>query len=445
MINRIFRAYDIRGVYGEDLNEEIAEKIGRAAALVVESEEIIVGRDTRSSSPSLAKAFIRGVNSAGKNTVFVGANPNPLVYYACWSKRRPGVYVTASHNPPEYNGFKFIRGDGTSFIEEYKKIKEIVLSGKFEKIEKQGTVIEEEVLESYLKTVSSHVEIEGAVKIVAETFGGAVNLVLPKILKALNVEFKILHPEIRGDFYGLRPEPKGENLLELRRRVVEEGAAFGVAFDGDADRAVFVDDKGRELSGSLAGIVFTKYLAKKGDTIVLTYDTSTALKEIAENMGLKIVWSRVGHGFIEEKVRDHKAVLGIEQSSHFYFGFLYPFSDGILSALLMAGIASRGVKISEVLKEVKARPMEKLYINAVNDEVKKKVIREVEKLCPSAEKLEDGVKIYLEDEWVIVRESQTMPEVNLVVEARNEKRLEELVSEYTELIKKLVRKLSSSS
>ena len=298
------------------------------------------------------------------------------------------------------------------------------------------------MLESYLKTVSRHVRVEGKVKIVAETFGGAVNLVLPKILNTFNIELKVLHPQIKGDFYGLRPEPKGENLRELRKRVVKEGADFGVAFDGDADRAVFVDDKGRELSGSLAGIVFTKYLTKKGDTIVLTYDTSTALREVAENKGLKIVWSRVGHGFIEEKVRDHGAVLGIEQSSHFYFGFLYPFSDGVLSTLLMTSIVSQGVKISEVLEKVKARPMEKIYINAVNDHIKKKVIKKIEEMYPSAEKLEDGVKIYFGDEWVIVRESQTMPEVNLVVEAENEERLEELISEYKKLIKKLVEKMS---
>ncbi|RLE76803.1 MAG: hypothetical protein DRJ44_03440 [Thermoprotei archaeon] len=353
-----------------------------------------------------------------------------------------GICCHNSHNPPEYGGFKFIRCDGTSFIEEYRKIKEIVLSGKFEKSEKLGSVKEENVLESYLKTVSRHVRVEGKVKIVAETFGGAVNLVLPKILNTFNIELKVLHPQIKGDFYGLRPEPKGENLRELRKRVVKEGADFGVAFDGDADRAVFVDDKGRELSGSLAGIVFTKYLTKKGDTIVLTYDTSTALREVAENKGLKIVWSRVGHGFIEEKVRDHGAVLGIEQSSHFYFGFLYPFSDGVLSTLLMTSIVSQGVKISEALEKVKARPMEKIYINAVNDHIKKKVIKKIEEMYPSAEKLEDGVKIYFGDEWVIVRESQTMPEVNLVVEAENEERLEELISEYKKLIKKLVEKMS---
>ena len=442
MIERIFRAYDVRGVYRKELNEEIAEKIGYATAIVAESEELVVGRDTRYHSPSLTQALIKGINDAGCDVIFVGANPNPLVYYACWSKHKPGIYATASHNPPEYGGFKFIRRDGTSFIEEYRKIKEIVLSEKFEKFKKLGSVKEESILESYLETVGRYIRVEGKVKIVAETFGGAVNLVLPKILNAFNIEFEILHPEIRGDFYGLRPEPKGENLQQLRQKAVEKGADFGVAFDGDADRAVFVDDKGRELSGSLAGIVFTKYLTKEGDTIVLTYDTSTALKEVAENKGLNIVWSRVGHGFIEEKVRDHKAVLGIEQSSHFYFGFLYPFSDGVLSTLLMASIVSQEVKISEVLEKIKARPMEKIYINAVNDHIKKKVIKKIEEMYPSAEKLEDGVKIYIGDEWVIVRESQTMPEVNLVVEARDEKRLKELVDEYSKLIGKLVKEAS---
>ena len=351
-----------------------------------------------------------------------------------------GVCCHNSHNPPEYNGFKFIRSDGTSFIDEYIKLKEVALSGGPRKSECPGVVVEEDVLESYIETVSKYLKIENRVKIVAETFGGVVNLVLPKILETLNVEYEILHPEIRGDFYGIRPEPKGENMLTLRRRVLEEKADFGVAFDGDADRSVFVDDTGRELTGSLAGIVFVKHLVKKGDTVVLTYDTATALRKVAEDIGAKVIWSRVGHGFIEEKVRDYCAAIGIEQSSHFYFGFLYPFSDGILSTLLMASIVSQGVRISETLSEVPVKPMEKLYINAGSDQVKKRVVEEVRKIYPEAEKLEDGIKIYLEDEWVIIRESQTMPEINLVIEARNEKRLEKLKNEYVMLIKALVKK-----
>ena len=350
-----------------------------------------------------------------------------------------GVCCHNSHNPPQYNGFKFIRSDGTSFIEEYKKLKkyvkeEFTCSGEF------GIVTHENPLPLYKEKISEVLDIKGEVKLVAETYGGVVNVALPEVFKIADIKYEVLHSQIRGDFYGLRPEPKGENLIMLKQKVLEAEADFGVAFDGDADRAVFIDDTGRELTGSLAGIVYVKNLVKKGDVVVLTPDTSTALKELIENIGARVVWSRIGHGFIEEKVRDSKAVLGIEQSSHFYFGFLYPFSDGILSALLMARIVSEGVRISDVLKDVKVRPIDKLYIHAENDNVKKKVVREIAQQYPEAQKLEDGVKIYFEDGWVIVRESQTMPEINLVIEAATQKKLEQLKKQYIEYIKKLVRK-----
>ena len=436
-----FRAYDIRGIYGENLTDDFACKLGYALGKFVKEEKIAVGRDSRYSSPALAENLIKGLTASGKKVDYVGEVPNPITYFYCWREKISGAYVTASHNPPQYNGFKLIRGNGTSFTHEYSELKKLVSEVKTVPSLEKNEASTVDAAKSYTEFVLSQVNISRRIKVVVETFGGVVNKVIPVLLEKLGIEYKILHSEIRGDFYGLRPEPKGDNLDLLRKEVVGFGADFGVAFDGDSDRSVFVDDKGKILNGSQAGVVFVKHLVKKGSTVVLTPDTSRVLEKVIKDLGGKVVYSRIGHGFIEEKVRDTKALIGIEQSSHFYFGYLYPFSDGILSALIMAQIASHE-KISKIVDEYPVYPMEKIYIDAYSDEIKHKVVSILKKEHPDAIDIHDGFKVFLEDSWILIRVSQTMPEVNLVIEAPTEDKLKELKGKYIEKIKSLVAKFS---
>ncbi|RLE98151.1 MAG: hypothetical protein DRJ63_08125 [Thermoprotei archaeon] len=436
-----FRAYDIRGIYGENLTDEFAQKLGYALGKFVKERKVSVGRDSRYSSPILAENLIKGIAASGKEVDYVGEVPNPITYFYCWREKIPGAYVTASHNPPQYNGFKLIRGDGTSFTHEYSELKKFVAEVEalsFKRTEANSI----DAVEDYMDFVLSKVEVYKKIKVVVETFGGVINKVIPVLLEKLGAEYKILHSEIRGDFYGLRPEPKGDNLDLLRREVLAFGADFGVAFDGDSDRSVFVDSKGRVLNGSQAGIVFVKHLVKKGSTVVLTPDTSRVLEKVIKDLGGKVVYSRIGHGFIEEKVRDTNATIGIEQSSHFYFGYLYPFSDGILSTLIMAQIASQE-KVSKIVDEHPAYPMEKIYIDAYSDEIKHKVVSILRKEHPDAVDIHDGFKVFLEDSWILIRVSQTMPEVNLVIEAPTEEKLVQLKNKYIEKIERIVESLRS--
>ena len=403
-----FRAYDIRGIYGENLTDDFACKLGYALGKFVKEEKIAVGRDSRYSSPALAENLIKGLTASGKKVDYVGEVPNPITYFYCWREKISGAYVTASHNPPQYNGFKLIRGDGTSFTHEYSELKKLVSEVKTVPSLEKNEASTVDAAKSYMEFVLSQVNISRKIKVVVETFGGVVNKVIPVLLEKLGIEYKILHSEIRGDFY---------------------------------DRSVFVDDKGKILNGSQAGVVFVKHLVKKGSTVVLTPDTSRVLEKVIKDLGGKVVYSRIGHGFIEEKVRDTKALIGIEQSSHFYFGYLYPFSDGILSALIMAQIASHE-KISKIVDEYPVYPMEKIYIDAYSDEIKHKVVSILKKEHPDAIDIHDGFKVFLEDSWILIRVSQTMPEVNLVIEAPTEDKLKELKGKYIEKIKSLVAKFS---
>ncbi|MCS7105749.1 MAG: hypothetical protein NZ942_00300, partial [Candidatus Aenigmarchaeota archaeon] len=266
------------------------------------------------------------------------------------------------------------------------------------------------------------------------------------LFKNFGIEVIGLHEKPDKDFYDFeRPEPTSENLKLLIQKVKEKKALFGVAFDGDADRSVFVDDKGRKLNGSLVSAIFLRsFLKRKKGKVILTADCSSELKKIVEKMGSKLIWWRVGHGFIERKCVEENAIFGGEQSSHFYFNEFYPFSDGILATLLMVKILNESKKkLSYFVSKIKLNPTEKLYINAGNDETKIKVIEKIKSEFPNALNLMDGIKIELNKiEWVLIRASQTMPEINLCIEAKDEKRLKELVKKYSEFIEKKIREVN---
>jgi phosphomannomutase len=440
MNENIFKAYDIRGVYPTQLNEEIAERIGKAVGTFLNGKEVCVGHDTRNSSPNIFNSFCTGLISCGCKVISLGLVPNSVNYFYAWRKRIFGCYITASHNSSEWNGIKFVNPDGTSFIEEIKKIQKIYNSEKF--IEGKGKIENEKnackIYEEFLKEKIG--KVKG--KAVIECFGGAGVKAL-EILKNIGLDVIALHDKPDGNFYGFkRPEPKGENLQPLIRKVKEENADFGVAFDGDADRSIFIDNKGRELNGSIMIPIFIKNILKRRKgTVIVTADCASEIKKIAEDLGGKLVCWRVGHGFIERKSVEEKSVFSGEQSSHFYFSYLYPFSDGVLATLYLAKIISEeGRVFSKLVDEINLHPVDKLYINVETDENKIRIIEEIKKRFPGALDVMDGIKVELNDiEWVLLRASQTNPEINLCVEAKDEKRLKELTEEYSNLVNKLAK------
>jgi phosphomannomutase/phosphoglucomutase len=438
----IFKAYDIRGVYPNELNEEIAERLGKAVGTFLKEKTVCVGYDTRNSSPSIFDFFSKGLASTGCNVFAIGLIPNPVNYFYAWKKGIYGCYVTASHNSSEWNGMKFSNPDGTSFIDEIKEIERIYNSQNFikgeGKIENVNNAMEiyEEFLKANIKNQKG--------KVVIECFGGA-GVKAIEILRNLGLDVISLHDKPDGNFYGVeRPEPKGENLQFLINEIKAKSVDFGVAFDGDGDRAVFVDEKGRELNGSMMIPIFVRDILKsRKGTIIVTADCASEIKKIVEDHGGRLIWWRVGHGFIEKKSQEEKTLFSGEHSSHFYFSYLYPFSDGILSVLYLAKILNKSEKkLSNLVDEIKMHPVDKLYINVGNDENKNRILGEIKKKFPESLDIMDGVKIELNDiEWVLLRASQTNPEINLCVEAINEKRLRELIEEYSNLIKDLREKL----
>jgi phosphomannomutase/phosphoglucomutase len=433
----IFRAYDIRGVYKKDITENVMLKLGKSLGTFLKgNKNVAIGYDTRISSKRLFDSFAKGLTSTGCNVINLGMVPNPMVYFYAWKNKTFGVMVTASHNPKEWNGLKLVRPRGVSFINELEEIEKIYKYGKF--IKGKGKITKADVKEPYRKFLKRKI---GFIKkrVVVECFGTVGVIALP-ILKDLGLNVISLHDKPDGKFFGFeRPEPKGHNLNIIKKTVKREGADFGAAFDGDADRAVFIDDKGRELDGSIMSAIFIEHiLNKKRGRIVITPDCASEIEKIIEDMGGRAVWGRVGHGFIERRVLYERALFAGEQSSHFYFNQFYPFSDGILAILYLAKVLTESdEKLSKIVDRIKLYPIEKIYINVRTDENKKEIMKKLKKKYHDAKKMMDGIKIKLNNiEWVLIRPSQTMPEINLCIEAKNKTRLRELKEKYSKIIRK---------
>jgi len=434
----IFKAYDIRGIYGDELTDDIMLDIGKALGTFLGGNKTVcVGYDTRKSSKKLFNLFSSGLISTGCNVISLGLVTNPMLYFYAWKNKMFGALITASHNPKQWNGLKLVRPTGVSFIEEIKRIEEVYDSDEF--LKGKGKTTNADAMVGYEEFLRKNVGINRK-KVVVECFGAAGTVALP-LLKRLGLEIVSLHDKPDADFFGFeRPEPKGDNLDTLKKTVKKEKADFGVAFDGDADRSVFVDDKGRESNVSSVIAVFAEYILKKRKgSILLTADCASEIETIVKNLGGKTIWWRVGHGFIEEKCVKEKALFGGEQSSHLYFNEFYPFSDGTLATVYLAKILNETRKtFSEMIDKIKIHPIEKIYINVGNDENKIRIVESLKKRYPNALDIMDGIKIKLNDiEWVLIRTSQTNPEINLCVEARDEKRMKDLIVEYSKLIKQV--------
>lgn len=440
----IFRPNDIRGIYGKDLTEETAEKIGKAfGTLLRKSKKIVVGRDVRLSSKSLRDSLIRGLTSAGCNVVDIGIVTTPAFYFSLYSRKFDGgIMITASHNPPEWNGFHIYEGINSLISEEkIEKLKEIIRKEEFKKTKIRGKVERFEILKDYINFLSSKVKIEKKLKIVVDCSNGCAALVMPKLLRKLKQKVFVLNDKIDGNFPAHGPDVREENLDELKKEVERRKADFGVAFDGDADRAVFVDDKGRVILGDRASLIFLEDLfnKKKFPKILDEVSCSSAIEEYIKNKGATLITSKRGHAFIQEIMRKKKIDFGFEKSSHFYFKETKGFDDAALATLKVAEILSKSEKtFSQIVDSVVWYPSKEEAIPC-DDEIKLKVLEDVRKeiLRLGLKKSElDGIKVYTKEGWFLIRASITEPVIRITAEAKSEDALKKIFDFARNLLKK---------
>lgn len=441
----VFRAYDIRGIYGRDLTDELAEAIAISYATILgNSGEVLLGRDVRLSGGRLMEAVSKGLREGGCSAVNVGVIPTPTHYFGVvkW-KMRGGIQITASHNPPEWNGMKLVTEGGETISEGagMEELKEVVLRRRWKIAENKGAETFRDLIPEYVEFMSSSIRLERRLKVAVDYSNGASATVFPKIAKNLGMEVVGLNSEPDGLFPGHLPEPNEETLKDLQRLVMEEGADFGVGFDGDADRAVFVDDRGRLLPGDTTLAVFVKNLRKKGK-VVYDVNCSSALREVIIECGCEPVESRVGRAFMLREVRRSGAVIGGEKSNHLYFSEVWGFDDAIYAALRMAEIVSRSErKLSEIVDSIPSYPSTPIMVYECPDEIKWDVVdRIAERVAEEGYRITrlDGVKIYFEDGWLLIRPSNTMPQIKMSAEARTQERLRWIVQFGRELISQAI-------
>ncbi|MBX5327910.1 MAG: phosphoglucosamine mutase [Candidatus Bathyarchaeota archaeon] len=453
---RLFGTNGIRGLANKELTPEVAIKIGCAIGTFFKRGTLIVGYDARTSSPMLSKAVISGLNATGCDVLFAGMAPTPALQYAVKTKRTDGaVIITASHNPPEYNGIKVVWNDGIELSREQEiKIEKIFFQDKIRYVEWNNLGETHElpgIIDEYIEAVKAHVDVAKIAKkhyhIVVDAANSVGNLAAPKLLRDLGCKITTLNGNIDGTFPGRLPEPRLENLNDLALTVKAVGADLGVAYDGDADRSVFVDEKGEIYWGDKTFALIEKYFLQDnpGEKIVTPVSSSTLIKDVADAYGGELVWTKVGSVTVAQTMKKLKAKLGGEENGGVFYGPHQSVRDGAMTTALILDIMARtNEKLSKLLEDLPKYFIEKGKAECpetLKEAVLKKLTAQVKGLKISTI---DGVKIWFEDKSsILVRPSGTEPIYRLYAEAKTEKKALELVREYTLKLEKIIKSLKS--
>lgn len=443
-IGHIFKAYDVRGKVGSELTAEVAGAIGRAFAdWLPGAGAVAVGRDMRPDSRELAEAMIEGLQAQGRDVWDIGEVTSDMIYFAAGKYGLAGgVMITASHNPGEYNGIKFCQEGAKPVGEESGlfEVRDLVSAGKFKSGATPGDIKTKDVVEDWATHVLSFIDPEELqpLSIAVDAGNGMAGKIFPELEPYLPFGVVELYFELDGTFPNHIANPlEPKNLVDLQRAMSERGSDAGVAFDGDGDRAVVLDEQGVPLSGTVLTAILAEYFLAKhpGATILHNAICGRAAVEAIEKAGGKPVRTRVGHSFIKTDMRTHDAIFGGEHSGHFYFKDNYMADSGLIAAIIALYILSlSGQKLSEL-----AAPHRQAYvqIQETNFEVKSKdaVLKQLAKAFKDEETdTLDGLTVRFKDAWCNVRPSNTEPLLRLNAEAKTQKELDELVAKVTKLI-----------
>ena len=438
----IFKAYDVRGLYPDQLDEDAARRIGAAFAEFVSAPTVVIGRDCRPSSPALADSFAEGVRSRGTDVIDIGLATTDMLYLASGRLDVPGAMFTASHNPPAYNGLKLCRAGAAPIGEDsgLPAIRDLADRGTGPSAATRGRLEGRSMVDEYVDHVVGFVDAGrmAPLTVVADAANGMAGLVLEPIFDRLPCKLVGLYLELDGTFPNHPADPiQPQNQEDLRRAVTEHGADAGLAFDGDADRVFLVDEGARGVSGSLlVALVAEKMLEREpGATILHNAICSWVVPEVIRSRGGKPVRTRVGHSFIKRVMAETGAVFGGEHSGHYYFRDHYRADSGLIAALLvLERVSEADAPLSELLA-----PYRRYHASGeINSEVEDQlgtIERIAERFRDGRQDRLDGLTVEYEDWWCNVRPSNTEPLLRLNVEARTEALLEEKTAEVLAIIR----------
>lgn len=430
----IFKAYDIRGVYPKDLDESTAEALGCSfGEYIGRGRRVGLATDVRLSGKSLKEGMLKGLSASDLEIIDIGVAPTPLVYFAVTHYGLDGgVIITASHNPGEWNGFKFYgRGseaigmnNGLSIIRDTSR-RNSQCEGRKPKIIDES----KRALADYEKFLLGKIKIGKGIRIGVDPGNGSYSSIAREVFEKAGLGVFPINDKADGSFPGRPPEPKEELLGKLKELVLKKKLDFGIAFDADGDRGIFVDGKGRVLRGDTALAIFVRNLLKKGEKVVFDVSCTDAIREEAERKGGVPIMTSVGRTFILGEMARQKAAMAGEISGHMYFSEVYGGDDALFCGLKMAKLVSeRGKALADLVDELPHYENVAIEIDA-DEESKFKIIDAVKESVLGRGEIVtlDGVKVITKKGWFIIRASNTGPKIRLIAEAKNAKDLDGLL------------------
>ena len=446
-LKSVIKAYDVRGVVGETIDEDFVRTAGAAFAHILRGEgetRIAVGHDMRPSSPALANAFAEGAASQGLNVTLLGLTSTDELYFVAGTKRCAGAMFTASHNPAQYNGIKLCRAGATPVSTDtgLGEIARMILEGVPGYEGEPGDVDKHDVLDEYASYLRELVPVPARRKLVVavDAANGMAGMTVPAVLGDMDI--RPLYFELDGTFPNHEANPLDpKNLVDLQKFTVEQGADIGLAFDGDADRCFVVDERGEAVSPSaLTALIATRTLKQHpGATIIHNLITSRAVPELIEEHGGNAVRTRVGHSYIKAQMAEHSALFGGEHSAHYYFSEFFNADSGLVAALhVLAALAEQDAPLSEMMGAYERYTAS----GEINSEVADQAAatqRVVDAFADRAESVDtlDGVTVQLKDSksWFNVRASNTEPLLRLNAEAPTRDEVDALTEEILGIIR----------
>ncbi len=454
---RLFGTNGVRGIYGKELTFPLIIDLTYSLATYFKTGPIVVGYDGRKSSPILSNIVSAVLNAGGLDVIMAGQIPTPCLQFAAKSKKcGGGIMVTASHNPPEYNGIKPCATDGVEISREDElRVEDIFYNRKFSKIDQTNkTFADHNIVNEYMEKVLSLIDVEKiksrSFKVVMDLGNGIQAQVAPYLLKKLGCQIFTINSNIDGDFPGRGPEPTVDNLTSLSNMVRDLNADFGVAYDGDGDRSLFCDEKGIIHPGDKTAAVLIKYLINgkhTGSEIICPINTTLNVQLVADEGNSNVVYTKVGSVEVSREMVKRNALIGLEENGGFMYGKLNQVRDGamttglVLDMLTNFSLANKTTNsFSEIIASLKKIAQFKTKFKCPSKEVANKIVTKCfEHGSPKKIEKLDGAKIWIDDEsWIMIRPSGTEPLVRMYGESISQTLLDSKVKEYTRIIESVL-------
>ena len=444
---RLFGTNGVRGVYGQELTHELVIDLCYSLGTYFGNGPIVVGNDGRKSGPALSKLVRSSLNSAGLDVGYAGLVPTPCLQYAAKKLGyNGGIMITASHNPPQYNGLKPTASDGVEISREDESIVEnIYYSRTFSRIDGNGNdYLDEKVVSSYIDAAVALVDSDRirskSFTVVMDTGNGAQAVVAPILAQKLGCKVIVVNGHIDGDFPGRGSEPTPDNLGLLSDTVRNSGADFGAAYDGDGDRSMFCDNAGVIHWGDKTGALLVRHLLAekhKGAKVVCPVNTTMMLSKVAEQAGSEVIHTKVGSVEVSREMVRRKALLGLEENGGFMYGALNQVRDGAMAtALILDMLAASGSSFSELVSSLpKMYQFKTKFVCKSRQDIDSAVKACIEHGSPKKVDTLDGAKVWIDEEtWVMVRPSGTEPLIRMYAESTDKSLLDSKVEEYRRLV-----------